>query len=170
MDRSWPPSGLEAADLRRAAGRSATCWVALLDFLLANEPLLLDFCQDSFNRCRRPFTCARHAAGGPDAIWRGSGRHQDRDRGAGRVRPRSFCGGASPPSGDYAGTVAAIAELVRGRRSASWARRGSVGLAIPGTVSRQTGLIKNANSVWLNGKPFARDLEAALGAPRAAGQ
>ena len=43
--------------------------------------------------------------------------------------------------------------------------KGSVGIAIPGTVSRRTGLVKNANSTWLNGKPFARDLEAALGRP-----
>jgi hypothetical protein len=39
-------SGLEAADLRRAAGdRELLC--SLLDFLLANEPLLLEFCRDA---------------------------------------------------------------------------------------------------------------------------
>lgn len=65
---------------------------------------------------------------------------------------------------DYAGTVAAIAGLVADAES-RLGRRGSVGLAIPGNVSRQTGLIKNANSVWLNGKPFPRDLESALGRP-----
>src|SRR6185312_9899456 len=42
---------------------------------------------------------------------------------------------------------------------------GTVGIAIPGNVSRHTGLIKNANSLWLNGKPFSRDLEAALERP-----
>ncbi len=42
---------------------------------------------------------------------------------------------------------------------------GSVGIAIPGNVSRHTGMIKNANSLWLNGNPFPRDLEAALARP-----
>jgi fructokinase len=69
-----------------------------------------------------------------------------------------------PTVKNYAGTVAAIAGLVRDAE-ALLAQRGSVGLAIPGNVSRQTGLIKNANSTWLNGQPFARDLESALGRP-----
>ena len=65
---------------------------------------------------------------------------------------------------DYAGTVAAIADLIA-QAERELGQRGSVGLAIPGTVSRRTGLVKNANSVWLNGKPFPRDLEQALGRP-----
>ncbi|HEY4273850.1 MAG TPA: ROK family protein [Rhizomicrobium sp.] len=69
-----------------------------------------------------------------------------------------------PTVRDYAGTVRAIASLVA-EADAETGQRGSVGLAIPGTVSRHTGLIKNANSVWLNGQPFARDLEAALKRP-----
>lgn len=39
-------SGMETTDLRRAAGERDFL-VSLLDFLLANEPLLLDFCQDA---------------------------------------------------------------------------------------------------------------------------
>ena len=65
---------------------------------------------------------------------------------------------------DYDGTVAAIATLVADAEREIGAS-GSVGLAIPGNVSRRSGLIKNANSVWLNGKPFPRDLELALGRP-----
>ncbi len=65
---------------------------------------------------------------------------------------------------DYAGTVAAIAGLVAGAER-ELGQSGSVGLAIPGTVSRKTGLIKNANSLWLNGKPFPHDLETALNRP-----
>ncbi len=65
---------------------------------------------------------------------------------------------------DYAGTVAAITGLVRDAER-ELGQTGSVGLAIPGNVSRLTGLIKNANSVWLNGKPFPRDLEIALARP-----
>jgi fructokinase len=67
-----------------------------------------------------------------------------------------------PTVRDYAGTITAITGLVAQAESQS-GQRGSVGLAIPGNVSRQTGLIKNANSTWLNGKPFSRDLETALG-------
>ena len=38
-----------------------------------------------------------------------------------------------------------------------------VGVGIPGTISGATGLVKNANSTWLNGRPLLRDLEAKLG-------
>jgi fructokinase len=40
-----------------------------------------------------------------------------------------------------------------------------VGIGIPGAVSPATGLIKNANSTWLIGRPLQRDIEAALGRP-----
>ena len=39
----------------------------------------------------------------------------------------------------------------------------SVGVGIPGTISPATGLVKNANSTWLNGRPFVADVEAAFG-------
>ena len=68
------------------------------------------------------------------------------------------------PRGSYDGTVAAIVELVRAA-DASVGERGTVGVGIPGTISPATGLIKNANSTWLNGRPFDRDLAAALGRP-----
>jgi fructokinase len=42
---------------------------------------------------------------------------------------------------------------------------GPVGIGIPGTIVVETGLVKNANSVWLNGRPLGRDVEAALGRP-----
>jgi fructokinase len=40
-----------------------------------------------------------------------------------------------------------------------------VGVATPGSISPKTGLIRNANSLWLNAKPFREDLAARLGAP-----
>ena len=40
---------------------------------------------------------------------------------------------------------------------------GSVGIGMPGALSQVTGLVKNANSTWLNGKPLKQDLEKALG-------
>ena len=68
------------------------------------------------------------------------------------------------PRGDYAGTVAAIAALVCDIES-STDDRGTVGVGIPGALSRVTGLVKNANSTWLNGGPLHDDLQAALGRP-----
>ena len=38
----------------------------------------------------------------------------------------------------------------------------TVGFGIPGFSSKETGLVTNANSLWLNDKPFKTDLEAAL--------
>src|SRR5438046_10545075 len=42
---------------------------------------------------------------------------------------------------------------------------GTVGVGIPGTVVPRTGLVKNANSTWLNGRPLGHDLEERLGRP-----
>jgi predicted NBD/HSP70 family sugar kinase len=61
------------------------------------------------------------------------------------------------PRGDYTATVAAVASLVRDMGE------GTVGVGIPGALSRVTGLVKNANSTWLIGKPLKQDLERALG-------
>ncbi|MFP5355430.1 MAG: ROK family protein [Gemmatimonadota bacterium] len=69
---------------------------------------------------------------------------------------------ATPP--DYAATIAAIAALV-GDVEAATAQRGTVGVGIPGAVVPVTGLVKNANSTWLIGRPLGRDLETALGRP-----
>ena len=68
------------------------------------------------------------------------------------------------PAGDYAGTIAAVRELVEGLETAL-GRRGTVGVGMPGALSLATGLVKNANSTCLNGRAFDRDLAAALGRP-----
>jgi len=68
------------------------------------------------------------------------------------------------PRDDYPATIETIARLV-GELEAEARARATVGLGIPGAISPATGLIKNANSVWLNGRPFARDLETSLGRP-----
>ena len=65
------------------------------------------------------------------------------------------------PRGDYAGTVATVKALVEELEAATKSI-GSVGVGIPGTVVAATGLVKNANSTWLNGMPFERDLSVAL--------
>ncbi len=65
------------------------------------------------------------------------------------------------PRGDYAATVSTLAGLVAELESKT-GQTGTVGVGIPGTVVAATGLVKNANSTWLNGMPFERDLSTAL--------
>jgi fructokinase len=65
---------------------------------------------------------------------------------------------------DYAGTLDTIGRLVA-EIEAEAGRTGTVGVGIPGVVSHSTGLVKNANSTWLNGRPLLADLEARLSRP-----
>ena len=71
------------------------------------------------------------------------------------------------PRGDYGATVAAIVGLVTSAKAkvGGGGTAISVGVGIPGAESLATGLIKNANSTWLIGKPLRADLEAALQRP-----
>jgi fructokinase len=68
------------------------------------------------------------------------------------------------PSGNYAGTVRAIVDLVL-QVQKEVGETATVGIATPGAISATTCLIKNSNSTVLNGKPLARDIAAALGQP-----
>ena len=63
------------------------------------------------------------------------------------------------PRGDYAGTIQSVKKLV------VRAGEGTIGIGIPGALSRVTGLVKNANSTWLIGRSLKEDLEEALGRP-----
>ena len=82
-------------------------------------------------------------------------------RGAVLLRER-----VATPRGDYAATVAAIAGLVQGAEGKlGVGGTVTVGVGIPGAESQVTGLIKNANSTWLIGRPLRADLAAALGRP-----
>jgi len=80
---------------------------------------------------------------------------------AGRIRARQR---VATPAGDYEATVAAVAALVRGIER-DYNGEMTVGVGIPGTLVAGTGLVKNANSICLIGRPLGRDLEAALGRP-----
>ena len=71
---------------------------------------------------------------------------------------------SATPQGDYDGTIRAIVEHVSALESET-GRRGSIGVCMPGAESLATGLIKNANSVCLIGRPLASDLAAALERP-----
>ena len=74
-----------------------------------------------------------------------------------RVRRR-----VATPVQNYRATIDAIIALVRGIEQEIGVTA-SVGIGIPGAVSPKTGLIKNANSTWLIGRPLQRDIETALG-------
>jgi fructokinase len=75
------------------------------------------------------------------------------------------------PRDDYEGTLAAVGSLIvgleklvsDGSRISDPGSRPTIGIGIPGTVSPSTGLVKNANSTWLIGKPLQKDLERLLG-------
>jgi fructokinase len=68
------------------------------------------------------------------------------------------------PQDDYEACIRAAAGLVLGIEG-ELGRTGSVGIGIPGAVSPATGLVKNANSTWLNGRPLDRNMERALERP-----
>jgi fructokinase len=69
-----------------------------------------------------------------------------------------------PTPRDYPATLDAIIHLVTELESAT-GKRCTVGVGIPGVVTRATGLVKNANSTWLIGRPLQADLEARLVRP-----
>jgi fructokinase len=68
------------------------------------------------------------------------------------------------PRDDYPGTLRAIAALVEDVER-ELGSRAVVGVGMPGTISPATGLVKNANSVWLNGRSLAEDLRRELPRP-----
>jgi len=69
-----------------------------------------------------------------------------------------------PTPKDYEALLRALAELVA-KTEAELGIRGSIGMAIPGSESFGSGRIKNANTVYLNGKPLRHDLERLLDRP-----
>lgn len=68
------------------------------------------------------------------------------------------------PQGDYRATLDAIATLVGRAEAATGTLNASVGIGTPGSETA-AGLIRNANSTCLNGRPLRSDLEALLRRP-----
>jgi len=66
------------------------------------------------------------------------------------------------PKGSYEGTLEALRDLIS-ETEFELGAKGTIGIGTPGAISPATGLLKNANSTWLNGKPFDRDLRDCLG-------
>ena len=69
-----------------------------------------------------------------------------------------------PNPGSYDAAIDAVAGLVAFIESES-GRTGTIGMGTPGSRSPRTGLMRNSNSTYLNGRRFGDDLEARLGRP-----
>jgi fructokinase len=67
------------------------------------------------------------------------------------------------PRGSYEGTIEAVAALVAGAEAVVGSS--TVGIGMPGVISPATGLVKNANSTWLNGRRLSEDLSIRLDRP-----
>jgi len=72
-----------------------------------------------------------------------------------------FCHRISTPQGDYKGTLQCIADLIKYIELAVDAE-GSIGICTPGALSPTSGLMRNSNSVCMNGKPVFTDLQKLL--------
>ena len=68
------------------------------------------------------------------------------------------------PRNDYTATIAAIVDLTATLMQGIPVGA-TIGIAVPGSISPLTGLMQNANSTWLNGRTFDRDLAVALATP-----
>ncbi len=68
------------------------------------------------------------------------------------------------PQGDYGATVANIVAMIE-RAESELGGQATVGVGIPGALSRKTGRVKNANSTWLIGEDLLGDLQQALQRP-----
>ena len=69
----------------------------------------------------------------------------------------------TPNPGDYDSALRAVVDLIAAVEAEAGGGPARIGVGLPGSLSPRTGLMRNANSVWLNGKPFRQDLERALG-------
>lgn len=66
------------------------------------------------------------------------------------------------PRGNYDATLEALRDLIA-ETEFELGAKGTLGFGTPGAISPATGLMKNSNSTWLNGRPFDKDLEVCLG-------
>lgn len=70
-----------------------------------------------------------------------------------------------PNPGTYDAALDVVAGLVADAEAMAGATCARLGLGIPGSISPRTGLIRNANSLYLNGRPFGEDLAHRLARP-----
>ncbi|MGA1799970.1 ROK family protein [Sphingomonas sp. 4RDLI-65] len=69
-----------------------------------------------------------------------------------------------PNPGDYDDAVRDVRALVQAVEAEA-GQQGTIGIGTPGSISPRTGLMRNANSLYLNGRRFREDLEIAIGRP-----
>ena len=68
----------------------------------------------------------------------------------------------APNPGTYDASLGVVRDLVE-QVERQTGGRGTIGIGTPGSISPRTGTMRNANSVWLNGRDFHSDLSAVLG-------
>jgi fructokinase len=78
---------------------------------------------------------------------------------AGAIRARV----RAPNPGEYGAALQAVRGLVERAEVEAGEQVERVGVGMPGSISPRDGLIRGANSIWLNGRDFAADLQTALG-------
>lgn len=67
-----------------------------------------------------------------------------------------------PNPGQYDDAITAVRDLIAYVERET-GQTGTVGIGVPGSISPTTGLMRNSNSLYLNGRPFREDLSEALG-------
>jgi fructokinase len=67
------------------------------------------------------------------------------------------------PREGYDATIRALLEVVETLEGQAGGAGAPVGIGMPGSIAPRTGLVQNANSIWLNGRPLAADLQTRLG-------
>lgn len=82
------------------------------------------------------------------------------DRSGGVVATQTI----ASPQNDYRATLHAIAGLID-RLERDIGGTCSLGVGMPGSISPASGLVQNANSIWLNGRTFSDDLQEYLARP-----
>ena len=70
----------------------------------------------------------------------------------------------TPNPGNYEAAIRDVRDLIARAEQAA-GDTGTIGVGMPGSISPRDGLMRNANAVFLNGRPFREDLESAIGRP-----
>jgi fructokinase len=70
-----------------------------------------------------------------------------------------------PNPGSYEASLNALVDLVQQIEIETNVKAAVVGVGMPGSLSPATGMVRNSNSVWLNGKPFFEDLKRVFARP-----
>ncbi len=68
-----------------------------------------------------------------------------------------------PNPGNYEAAIASVKKVVEEAEAQAGAKAERVGIGMPGSISPVTHEVRGANSTWLNGRPFDKDLAKAMG-------